>query len=91
MELVLNEANVPETSSINYLRVLRIVRLMKVIKVSRFMSSYLIIFRDTLILARHSVTMMISLIIFGTTVLGALIYSVEEEAGTFSSMFEAMY
>merc|ERR1719419_880967 len=55
------------------------------------MSSYLDIFRDTLILARHSVSMLMSLIIFGTTVLGALMYSVEEEAGTFSSIFEAMY
>jgi len=91
MELVLSSADVPEASSINYLRVLRIFRLMKVIKVSRFMSSYLDIFRDTLILARHSVSMLMSLVLFGTTVLGALIYSVEEEAGTFSSIFEAMY
>jgi len=88
---VLNEANISEANSINYLRILRLFRLMKVIKVSRFMSSYLVIFKNTLILARHSVTMMMSLIVFGTTVIGALIYSAEEDAGTFSSIFEAMY
>jgi len=91
LELVLKEADVPEATSMNYLGVLRIFRLMKVIKVSRFMSSYLDIFKDTLILARHSVSMLMSLIGFGTTVLATLVYSVEEEAGTFSSIFEAMY
>jgi len=91
MELALKEGDVPEASSINYLRVLRIFRLMKVIKISRYMSSYLEIFKETVILARHSFSMLMSLIIFGTTVLGALMYSVEEEAGTFTSIFEAMY
>lgn len=91
MELALRLGGVPEANSINYLRVLRIFRLMKVIKISRYMSSYLEIFKETVILARHSFSMLMSLIIFGTTVLGALMYSVEEEAGTFTSIFEAMY
>lgn len=90
MEVVLLEAD-DEASGINYLRVLRICRLMKVIRISRYMSSYLEIFRETVILARHSFSMLMSLIIFGTTVLGALMYSVEEDAGTFVSIFEAMY
>jgi len=91
MELVLLEAQDTGASSINYLRVLRICRLMKVIRISRYMSSYLEIFRETVILARHSFSMLMSLILFGTTVLGALMYSVEEDAGTFASIFEAMY
>jgi len=91
VDLALKEADIAESSSINYLRVLRICRLMKVIRISRYMSSYLEIFKETVILASHSFSMLMSLIIFGTTVLGALMYSVEEDAGTFTSIFEAMY
>jgi len=80
-----------EVTSINYLRVLRICRLMKVIRISRYMASYLEIFSETVILARHSFSMLMSLILFGTTVISALLYSIEEEAGTFASIFEAMY
>jgi len=91
IELLMIAADISEMTSINYLRVLRICRLMKVIRISRYMGSYLEIFSETVILARHSFSMLMSLILFGTTVLSALMYSVEEEAGTFSSIFEAMY
>merc|ERR550534_3476189 len=84
-------ADVVEVTKFNYLRVLRICRLMKVLRISRYMGSYLEIFSETVILARHSFSMLMSLILFGTTVLGALMYSVEEDAGTFASIFEAMY
>jgi len=80
-----------DVGSMNYLRVLRICRLMKVIRISRYMSSYLEIFKETVILARHSFSMLMSLILFGTTVISALMYSMEEEDGTFASIFEAMY
>lgn len=91
IELAMTAADVAEVTSINYLRVLRICRLMKVIRISRYMSSYLEIFSETVILARHSFSMLMSLILFGTTVISALMYSVEEEHGTFASIFEAMY
>lgn len=91
IELAMTAADVAEVTSINYLRVLRICRLMKIIRISRYMSSYLEIFSETVILARHSFSMLMSLILFGTTVISALMYSVEEEDGTFASIFEAMY
>jgi len=91
IEIAMISADVDEMTSMNYLRVLRICRLMKVIRISRYMSSYLEIFAETVILARHSFSMLMSLILFGTTVLSALLFSVEEDAGTFASVFEAMY
>jgi len=80
-----------EETNINYFRVLRICRLTKVMRISRFMSSYLQIFADMVILARHSFSMLMSLILFEITLLSAIIYSLEEDEGTFKSIFEAIY
>jgi len=73
------------------MRVLRIFRLIRVIRISRFMKPYIGIFYETLLLARHSIPMLISYSVFCTIVSSALIYSAEERSGTFVSMFEAMY
>jgi len=78
-------------TSIDYFRVLRVCRLMKVIRVSRYMTSYLEIFAETVVLARHSFSMLMSLILFEVTVLSSIMYSLEEEEGTFKSIFEAIY
>jgi len=80
-----------EKTDINYFRVLRVCRLMKVIRISRFMNSYLEILANTMKLARHSFSMLMSLILFEMTVLSAIMYTLEEDEGTFKSIFEAMY
>jgi len=91
VELVMLAADEGGDTNFNYFRVLRVCRLMKVIRVSRYMTSYLEIFAETVVLARHSFSMLMSLILFEVTVLSAIMYSLEEEEGTFKSIFEAIY
>lgn len=76
---------------INYFRVLRVCRLIRVFRLSRYMTSHLEVFSETVLLARHSFSMLMSLILFEVTVLSAIMYSLEEEEGTFVSIFEAIY
>jgi len=91
IELAMLAADEGGDTSLNYFRVLRVCRLMKVIRVSRYMTSHLEIFAETVVLARHSFSMLMSLIMFQITVLSSIMYSLEEEEGTFRSIFEAIY
>jgi len=91
IELAMLMTDDAEKTDINYFRVLRVCRLMKLVRVSRYMTSYLEIFTETMKLAKHSFSMQLSLFVFEVTVCSALMYSIEKDEGTFKSIFEAMY
>jgi len=76
-----------------WFRVMRVLRLTKTLGVTRYKQviNGLTVFSETIILARHSLTMLLSAFLFCTLMLSAIAYSAEESVGTFRSIFEAMY
>jgi len=67
---------------------------MKVVRISKYLNSCLVIFSETIILAKGSLIMLANVTFFWTLVLSVLVYVVEQDAPdheTFTSVFEAMY
>jgi len=93
MELILTLCNGKSDTRFDWLRVLRICRLMKILRVSSYINCCLVIFSETVILAKDSLWMLANVTIMCTLILSALVYSAEEDAEpkTFSSVFETMY
>jgi len=93
IELVLILCNDKSGARFDWLRVLRICRLMKILRVSTYINSCLVIFSETVILAKDSLIMLANVTLMCTLVLSALVYSAEEdtEPKTFRSVFETMY
>jgi len=77
----------------DWLRVMRVFRLSKTLSLSRYknVTNILEIFSDTAMLARHSFTMLLLTFLYCTIVLATITYTAEERAGTFVSVFEALY
>jgi len=84
---------IDQSAHYDWLRVLRVFRLSKTLRMSRYknVTNILEIFSDTAILARHSFTMLLLTFLYCTIVLATLTYTAEEGAGTFVSVFEALY
>lgn len=76
-----------------WFRVLRLCRIGKAFRISRYkkVTNIFRVFTEATVLARHSLTMLVCTFLFTTVILAALTYSAEESAGTFNSVFEAMY
>jgi len=93
IELILDLSSDKNPTRFDWLRVLRICRLMKILRISTYINSCLIIFGETIILAKDSFMMLLNVTILSTLVLSALVYSAEEDATpkTFQSVFEAIY
>lgn len=93
IELILDLGSDNNPTRFDWLRVLRICRLMKILRISTYINSCLIIFGETIILAKDSFVMLLNVTILSTLVLSALVYSAEEDATpkTFQSVFEAIY
>jgi len=93
IELILDLSSDKNPKRFDWLRVLRICRLMKILRISTYINSCLIIFGETIILAKDSFIMLLNVTILSTLVLSALVYSAEEDAKpkTFQSVFEAIY
>jgi len=93
LETILLAVKIDQRTLYDWFRVLRVFRLSKALRVSRYKktTNILTIFSETAILARHSFTMLVLSFLFCTIVLASLTYAAEEKAGTFLSVFEALY
>lgn len=80
-------------TQVHYFRVLRLCRITKAFRISRYkkVANIIRIFTEATVLARHSLTTLFCTFLFTTVILASLTYSAEESAGTFNSVFEAMY